>query len=628
MLVIVVLIAILSCVLVQSGSEQFTVFEATIPEIQKAMTRGTITAVELVDAYIARINAYDQHGPHLNAIIRINPNARAEAAGLDAERQIRGPRGLLHGIPVILKDNYNTSDIPTTGGSIALAGFIPSREAFQVRKLREAGAIILAKSNLHELAMGITTISSLGGQTRNPYDLTRNPGGSSGGTGAAIAASYASVGMGTSTCGSIRIPAALNNLVGLRPTKGLSSIAGIMPLSHTQDTAGPLARTVTDLAVVLDATIGFDPDDPATRVMKERSPLGFTAALDTNALKGTRLGKLSFFFGNSSEEQAVNKVVNTAIDDMNEQGAGVMEVTIPGLDSLLANSDVIRYEFKFDLIDYLTSNPGAPINSLSDILNLGLYHIDLHQRFQKYNTVSIRNSADYQAALAWRAILRDLIVQVMDDHQLDALIYPTIRHKASRIGESQLGATCQLSANSGLPALTVPAGFTDDGLPVGIEFLGKPFSDPKLVAMGFAFEQTTRHRRPPAVTPPLIEGHAPAPITVQVRTTGEQTDSPKDSQVTAEARFTFDTTRNTLTYTVHVSGVPDEEIHAVCLHRGKSGHGPVIARLSGLGVGRAEGSIKLPYVDRQALLNGELFVKVYTQSNPTAAAQGRLMLPK
>jgi amidase len=253
---------------------QIEVAEATIPELQEAMVSGRATSVDITRAYLARIAAYDQAGPRLNSILRINPHALADAERLDAERMTRGSRGPLHGIPVLLKDNYDTFDMPTSAGSLPLAGLVPPDDAFQVRKLREAGAVILGKTNMHELAYGITTIASLGGQTLNPYDPRRNPGGSSGGTGAAIAASFAAIGWGSDTCGSIRIPAAHNNLVGLRPTKGLSSIDGIIPLAHTQDVGGPLARTVTDLAIALDATVGADPDDPATGALAGRpSPL-------------------------------------------------------------------------------------------------------------------------------------------------------------------------------------------------------------------------------------------------------------------------------------------------------------------------------------------------------------------
>ena len=236
--------------------EFFEVHEQSILDLQAAQTAGKVTSRGLVDSYLARIQAYDQAGPRLNAIVLINPRAREEAEALDRERGEKGPRGPLHGIPVLIKDNYDTADMPTSGGALALATLQPSADAFQVRKLREAGAVILGKTTMHELASGITNISSLTNQTRNPYDLYRTPGGSSGGTGAAIGASFAAAGMGSDTCGSIRIPAANQNLVGLRGTHGLSSRTGVMPLSSTQDIAGPLARTVTDLAIMLDATVG------------------------------------------------------------------------------------------------------------------------------------------------------------------------------------------------------------------------------------------------------------------------------------------------------------------------------------------------------------------------------------
>ena len=295
----------ISLVLSAPATAQIEVAEATIRELQEAMASGRTTSAEITAAYLARIEAYDQAGPRLNAIIRINANAVAEAEALDRERAARGPRGPLHGIPIILKDNYDALGMPSSAGSLALAGMMPPDDGFQVRKLREAGAVFLGKSNMHELASGITTVASLGGQTLNPYDLTRNPGGSSGGTGAAIAASFAAVGWGSDTCGSIRIPSAHNNLVGLRPTKGLSSIDGIVPLSHTQDVGGPLARSVEDLAIALDATIGPDPADPATRALEGRALPGFVDSLDEDALDGARIGVLEVLFGDTPEEAAV-----------------------------------------------------------------------------------------------------------------------------------------------------------------------------------------------------------------------------------------------------------------------------------------------------------------------------------
>lgn len=262
--------ALLAVAMPQTGHAQIEVRGATITEVQEAMTSGAATSAEITAAYLARIRAYDQAGPRIGSMIWINPKAVAEAEALDRERATGDVRGPMHGVPIILKDNYDTYDLPTSGGTLALAGNIPPDDGFQVAKLRAAGAVIIGKSNMHELASGITTISSLGGQTLNPYDLRRNPGGSSGGTGAAITASFATVGWGSDTCGSIRIPSAQNNLVGLRPTKGVSSIDGIIPLAHTQDVGGPLARTMRDLAIALDATAGPDPADPATRILDGR----------------------------------------------------------------------------------------------------------------------------------------------------------------------------------------------------------------------------------------------------------------------------------------------------------------------------------------------------------------------
>ncbi len=261
----------------RSSLPSIDVMEATVPELQDAMAGGRVTSRQLVDAYLARIDAYDRRGPRIGAMVTLNLRAREVADALDRERAAKGPRGALHGIPIVLKDNYDTADMPTTGSSLALASLTPAADAFLVKKLRDAGVVIIGKTNMHELAAGITTISSFGGETRNPYDPTRNPGGSSGGTGAAAAANFAVFGMGSDTCGSIRIPASHNSLVGLRGTTGLSSRAGIIPLSHTQDIGGPLARTVTDLAIALDTTVGPDPDDPQTRLGDGRRPTRFRA---------------------------------------------------------------------------------------------------------------------------------------------------------------------------------------------------------------------------------------------------------------------------------------------------------------------------------------------------------------
>jgi Asp-tRNA(Asn)/Glu-tRNA(Gln) amidotransferase A subunit family amidase len=268
----------------------FDVMEKSLEELQRAMQAREVTSRQLVDLYLARIEAYDKQGPAVNAIVSVNPRAREAAELLDAERASGGPRGLLHGIPVLVKDNYETIEMPTSAGSIALAGFHPLRDAFQVQRLKAAGAVILGKTNMHELAAGIVTVGSRFGQTKNPYDLDRNPGGSSGGTGAAVAANFAAAGMGSDTCGSIRNPASHNNLVGLRGTQGLSSRTGIVPLSSTQDIGGPLARSIADLAILLDATVGPDPADKTTSMSADRIPTSYRAGLGRASLKEARIG--------------------------------------------------------------------------------------------------------------------------------------------------------------------------------------------------------------------------------------------------------------------------------------------------------------------------------------------------
>ncbi len=486
-----------------TSSGSIEVSEATIPELQQAMSAGRVTAVQLVDAYLARIDAYDEHGPALNAIIQVNPEARQEAARLDLERRERGPRGPLHGIPIILKDNYDLVGMATTGGSIALAEHRPTADAYQVRRLRDAGAIVLAKSNLHELAYGITTISSLGGQTLNPYDLSRNPGGSSGGTGAAVAASFAAIGWGSDTCGSIRIPASANNLFGLRVTKGLSSIDGIMPLSHTQDVGGPLARTMMDLAIGLDATVGPDPADPATAVLGNQTLPRFSDAARIGALRSARIGVLTNYLGTGTEEDEANRVIRSALEEMRSLGAEVIDVAIPGFDTLLSGTSLIDLEFKWDLMDYLARVPDPPVRTLTEIVEGELHHAAVAAILRRSDRHESRTPPGWDEVIAKRAAAVDGIRLYMDENGLDALAYPSLRRPPAIIGEASGGNNCQLSAATGFPALTIPAGFTEGGLPVGLELLARPFEDERLVSFGFEFESAVRTRRPPATTPPL-----------------------------------------------------------------------------------------------------------------------------
>ena len=477
----------------------FDVVEKSIYGLLPALEDGRVTSRQLVEGYLARIRAYDQNGPKINAFITLNPHALDDADALDRERRARGPRGPLHGIPIVVKDNYATADMPTTGGSKALAGFETRRDAFMVKKLRDAGVVIIGKTNLHELAYGITSISSMGGQTLNPYDPTRNPGGSSGGTGAAVAANFAVAGMGTDTCGSIRNPAASNNLFGLRGTLGLSSREGILPLSHSQDIGGPLARTVTDLALMLDATVGFDPADPLTRLSEGRIPKSYTSALADRSLSGHSIGVVTALFGSTPEDQEVAKIVRRAIDDMRAIGARVSEISIPGYDEAMQGTSTINAEFKFDLMDFLGKYPGAPMKTLAEIVASGKFDRAVEAVLKRSNAVESRDSESYRTTLARRELATKTIVDGM--REVTVLAYPTLRRKPAVIGQGQGGSNCQLSATTGLPAISIPAGFTEDGLPVGLELLGRAFSEPTLLRMAYAYEMATSPRRPSKHTP-------------------------------------------------------------------------------------------------------------------------------
>jgi Asp-tRNA(Asn)/Glu-tRNA(Gln) amidotransferase A subunit family amidase len=477
----------------------YDVVEKSIFALQPAMQDGKVTSRQLVEAYLARIRAYDQAGPRINAFIALNPDALSVADALDRERRTSGARGPLHGIPIVVKDNYATADMPTTGGSKSLAGFQTHRDAFMVKKLRDAGAVIIGKTNLHELAYGITSISSMGGQTRNPYDLTRNPGGSSGGTGAAVAASFAAAGMGTDTCGSIRNPAASNNLYGLRGTLGLSSRDGIIPLSHSQDIGGPLARTVTDLAIMLDATVGSDPSDPLTRDGQGHIPNSYLSAIGDSGLADVSIGVVTSMFGTAPEDAEVARIVRRAIEILGALGANVSEVVIPGVDDLLQGTSVINAEFKFDLMDFLGRFPGAPVKNLGEILDSGKFDPAVEGVLRRAQAVETRDSPSYQTALAKRADATAAIGEVVKRYT--ALAYPTLRRKPAVIGQAQGGSNCQVSATTGLPALSIPAGFTDDGLPVGMELLGNAFAESRLLRIAFAYERLANVRKPPKNTP-------------------------------------------------------------------------------------------------------------------------------
>jgi Asp-tRNA(Asn)/Glu-tRNA(Gln) amidotransferase A subunit family amidase len=460
--------------------------DATIAELQRAMRNGRITSVELVDFFLARIEAYDDAGPELSALITINPRAHAEAAALDAERAESGPRGPLHGIPLVVKDNIDTAEMPTTAGTPVLEHFRPARDAFQVRRLRDAGAIILAKANLAELAQSSNSYSTVGGQTLMPYDPSFDPGGSSGGTAVAVTANFAVAGLGTDTCGSVRLPAGVNNVYGLRPTYGLSSRAGVVPWSSSMDEVGPMARTIADLAILMDVTAGEDPDDPST-VPTQTS---LVDALDPDGLKGRRIGILDFDY-----RTELDGTLQDALDVMVDNGAKLVPVDLPEPDR---NMDTLFDEFPSSLAAYLAKEPTAPRRAWARII----------EAFDPGASPRRPSTRAYREAVAGRMVYRSDLAAFMDRHHLDAVAYPVSDATASAgrlFGQDDnLGPfDCGPAAISGLPALAIPAGFASDGLPVGLELLGRAFDEATLISIASGFEAHTDHRRLPSTTPPL-----------------------------------------------------------------------------------------------------------------------------
>jgi amidase len=495
----------------QQASGRFVPEEATIRETLGALAAGRLTCVQLVQAYLNRIEAYDDKGPALNAIITINSKALDTAAEMDRlYLSNKSALRALHCIPVILKDNYDTADMPTSGGSLTLAESVPLQDAFIVKKLRDAGALILAKANLTELAMGGNTLSSLGGQTRNPYDITRTPGGSSGGTGAAIAASFGIIGTGSDTGQSIRSPASAQSLVGLRPTRGLISRSGIIPASTTQDEGGPITRTVEDAARVLDAIAGFDPTDPITAFSSNKVPATYTAFLDRNGLKGARIGVLMDFFGRDPVHREVNGIVEAAIQTMTGAGATMIRINIPDLAGLTRDIQLTQFEFKTAFTNYLSRlGPRAPVKTLEEFVARGEFHPSIRGSLRADQQVDGLNAAQYKDRLLQRNELRQAVMSVMAANRLDAILYPHQRRLVVPIGEDQVERNGVLSNSTGFPAIAFPGGFSAPtksapvGVPVGIELLGPEWGEPVLIKLAYAFEQIAKIRKPPASTPPV-----------------------------------------------------------------------------------------------------------------------------
>ena len=487
--------ALLACTASPTTAATFKLEEATVADVNRAFEAGALTSEQLVQLYINRIQTYDKAGERpLNSIIEINPNAVATARALDQERQISGPRSPLHGIPVIVKDNYDTFDLPTTAGSLSLAGSIPPNDSFQVRQLRKAGAIVLAKSNMAEFAWSPNlTESSILGTTRNPYDLDRVPAGSSGGTAAAVSTNFGTLGLGTDTGNSIRGPSSHTALVGLRSTIGLTSRDGIVPLFLNRDIGGPIVKSVEDAALVLNAIAGYDPADPVTEAVKGVTLPDYTTFLDKSRLQGARLGVVEQLFRTDTADSEVVALMDRAIAELTSQGATVESVTIPNLDNLVDRVWSGANTFAYDINNYLESlGPDAPVQSLDEIIASGRFAPYIKERMLEaaaIGDVPPESREDFLASEAAREEMRRVVLSIMDSGKYDALIYPTWSNPPRLIGDldSPTGNNSfQLSPPTGFPAITLPMGYTvNNTLPAGLQLLGRPFDEPTLLGLAF-----------------------------------------------------------------------------------------------------------------------------------------------
>ncbi|MCE9601359.1 MAG: amidase [Gemmatimonadetes bacterium] len=495
----------------QAARPGFRLEETTVAAIRAALRARTITCRALVQRYLDRIDAIDKRGPAINALVTINPVALATADSLDAVQARGGPLGALHCVPMIVKDNFETHDLQTTAGSLALKGWIPQRDATMVARIRAAGAIVLAKSNLAEWAFSpYETVSSiLPGYTRNPYDRSRVTAGSSGGTAAAVAASEGAVGLGSDTGNSIRGPSAHNALVGIRSTMGLTSRAGVVPLNNEADIAGPMARTVADAVEVFQVVAGEDADDAVTTASRGRREPDYRSFVVPGGLRGARIGVLRQAYDRPTIDPDVVAVFGKALDAMRRAGATIVDsARVADLDSIMALGRGGCNRFRADLEGYFAKRgEGAPVRTVEAILRSGSYHPLAQVRLQAAQAVVL--PPDSIPGCRVRATMRDrlaaAVTALMDSLQLDALVYPTWSNVPRLIGDLNTphGDNSQLfSPLTGFPAISVPMGYTrGNTLPAGITFYGRAWSEGKLITLTYGFEQATRHRRPPAPGP-------------------------------------------------------------------------------------------------------------------------------
>jgi amidase len=495
------------------GVKPFELDEASVADLQEGMKSGKYTARSIAQKYLERIAEIDKRGPALNSVIELNPDALAIANAMDAERKAKGPRSPMHGIPVLIKDNIGTADrMMTTAGSLALLGFTPEKDSGVAQRLREAGAVILGKTNLSEWANFRSNHSSSGwsgrgGQTRNPYALDRNPCGSSSGAGAAVAANLCAVTVGSETDGSVVCPSSANGVVGIKPTLGLVSRSGIIPIAHSQDTAGPICRTVADAAILLGAMAGIDPADSATEASRGKAQADYTKFLDRGGLRGARIGVVRKFF---DFNDGFGPLMETLLDVMKREGAVLVDpVEIESIGKFdKSELEVLEYEFKADLNAYLAAaGPGVSVHSLKEIIEFNERNREKEMPFFGQDLL-VKSEAKgpltdkaYLDALEknHRLTREEGIDAAMDKHQLDALVAPTAGPSWLTdhvTGDHDTGGSSSLAAVAGYPNMNVPAGFIF-GMPVGISFFGRAWSEPALIKIAYAFEQATRLRKPP-----------------------------------------------------------------------------------------------------------------------------------
>jgi len=519
-------VSILAVLVVASPIEaqrvrRFSVEEATIATIHAEMKSGRLTCHALVAAYLRRIDAYDKKGPALNAIVEVNPSAIPEADDLDRRYKAGGPVGALHCVPMIVKDNFETVGLQSAAGSLAMKGFVSNKDAFQVKRVREAGAIVLAKSNMAEWAFSpYETVSSiLPGYTRNPYALDRVTAGSSGGTAAAIAANFGAVGLGSDTGNSIRGPSSHQALAGIRSTMGLTSRAGVVPLSLLADIAGPIARTMEDAVAVFQVIVGEDPDDPVTLsreyVQPGLRPAGrpaavsdYHAALVRDGLRGARIGVLRQAYERDTTDAEIVTVFTKALADMKTAGAVIVDPAAVDLAQVRrAQSAGTCRGFKYDINEYLSGlGARAPVHSLEEVVKSRRFHPSVQLRLERAQEPTEMNgpeSAACQAEADYREQFRAAVLKTMAAQQLDAFVYPTWSNPPRLIGDLNTphGDNSQVfSPTTGFPAINVPMGYTrDNTLPAGVTFFGKAWSEATLIKLAYAYEQLTHHRRAPAL---------------------------------------------------------------------------------------------------------------------------------